>query len=56
MKIKTLVENLKFYQSKGSQQVTLNIDELLEALSTIEDTDKIEPKKSIVMDVDSGFF
>ena len=56
MKIKTLIENLKFYKQKGSKQVTLDIYELLKALSSVEDTDKIEPKKTIVMDVDSGFF
>ena len=51
-----MIENLKFYKQKGSKQVTLDIDELLKALSSVEDTDKIEPKKTIVMDVDSGFF
>lgn len=56
MKIKTLIENLKFYKSKGSKQVTLDIDELLTALSTVTDTEKVKPKVTMVMDVDSGYF
>ena len=33
MKLKTPIENLKFYKSKGSKQVTLDIDELLTAVA-----------------------
>ena len=56
MKLKTLIENLKFYQNQGSEQVTLDIADLLKALSEVKDTDKIEPKKSVSMDVDGGYF
>lgn len=56
MKLKTLIENLKFYKQQGSKQVTLDIEELLEAVSSVKDTDKIQPKKTVVMDVDSGYF
>lgn len=56
MKLKTLIENLKFYQDQGSEQVTLDITELLKALSEVKDTNKIKPKKSVPMEVDGGFF
>tara|TARA_R110002074_G_scaffold174230_2_gene337198 strand:+ start:1143 stop:1313 length:171 start_codon:yes stop_codon:yes gene_type:complete len=56
MKLKTLIENLKFYKEQGSAVVSLDIDELLNALDEIPTTKEVEAKKTIAMDVDSGFF
>jgi hypothetical protein len=56
MKLKTLIENLKFYKEQGSAVVSLDIDELLKALEEVPVSSKIEAKQSIVMDVDSGSF
>jgi hypothetical protein len=56
MKLKTLIENLKFYKEQGSKVVSLDIDELLTALEEVPTTKDVEPKKTIAMDVDSGFF
>jgi hypothetical protein len=56
MKLKTLIENLKFYKQQGSSVVSLDIDELLTALEEVPTTKQVEPKNTIAMDVDSGFF
>tara|TARA_B100001057_G_scaffold238134_1_gene238439 strand:+ start:597 stop:776 length:180 start_codon:yes stop_codon:yes gene_type:complete len=56
MKLRTLIENLKFYKSKGSKQVTLDIEELLTALSEIPKVENIQPKKSMSLEVDGGIF
>ena len=56
MKLKTLIENLKFYKQKGSKVVSLDIDELLLALQEVPETKDVEARKTIAMDVDSGFF
>ena len=45
MKLRTLIENLKFYKSKGSKQVTLDIDELLTAVSEVSEIKEIQPKR-----------
>ena len=56
MKLKTLIENLKYYKSIGSNQVTLDINELLDALNDISDVKEIKPKKSMKLDADGGKF
>ena len=53
MKLKTLIENLKFYKSKGSKQVTLDIDELLTAVNIeIKEINQ----RSMAFEVDGGLF
>ena len=56
MKLKTLIENLKYYKSKGSTEVTLDINELLTALNDVSDVEQVKPKKSMALDVDGGKF
>jgi|TARA_B100001094_G_scaffold321001_2_gene368067 hypothetical protein len=56
MKLKTLIENLKYYKSKGSTEVTLDINELLKALNDVSDVEQVKPKKSMALDVDGGKF
>jgi len=56
MKLKTLIENLKYYKSIGSTQVTLDINDLLEALNDVSNLEEIEPKKSLTLDADGGKF
>jgi len=56
MKLKTLIENLKFYQSKGSTVVTLDISELLTALGDVTPTKDVVAKQSMSMEVDGGQF
>ena len=51
MKLKTLIENLKYYKSKGSTEVTLDIDDLLKALNDVSNVEEVKPKKSMAMDV-----
>jgi|TARA_R110000851_G_scaffold145960_3_gene285506 hypothetical protein len=56
MKLKTLIENLKFYQSKGSDVVTLDINDLLAALDEVPTTKDVVAKQSMAMEVDGGQF
>ena len=56
MKLKTLIENLKYYKSIGSTQVTLDINDLLEALNDVSKVEEIKPKKSLTLDADGGKF
>ena len=56
MKLKTLIENLKFYKEQGSKVVSLDINELLTALEEVPTIQEVEAKQSIAMDVDSGYF
>ena len=56
MKLKTLVENLKYYKSIGSTEVTLDINDLLKALNDVSDVEKIEPKQTLTLDADGGKF
>jgi len=56
MKLKTLIENLKFYQSKGSTVVSLDISELLIALGEVTPTKDVVAKQSMSMEVDGGQF
>lgn len=56
MKLNTLIENLKYYKSIGSTQVTLDISDLLEALNDVSEVDEIKPKKSLTLDADGGKF
>lgn len=56
MKLKTLIENLKYYKSIGSTEVTLDINDLLEALQDVSKVDEIEPKKSLTLNADGGKF
>jgi len=56
MKLKTLIENLKYYKSIGSTEVTLDINDLLEALNDVSNVDEVKPKKSMKLDVDAGKF
>lgn len=56
MKLKTLIENLKYYKYIGSTEVTLDINDLLKALNEVSNVDEVEPKKTLPMDVDGGRF
>lgn len=56
MKLKTLIENLKYYKSIGSTEVTLDINDLLEALQDVSKVDEIAPKKSLTLNADGGKF
>jgi hypothetical protein len=56
MKLKTLIENLKYYKSIGSSEVTLDINDLLEALQDVSKVDEIKPKKSLTLNADGGKF
>jgi len=56
MKLKTLIENLKYYKSIGSTEITLDINDLLNALSEVSNVEKIEPKKTLTLDADGGEF
>jgi len=56
MKLKTLIENLKYYKSIGSTEVTLDINDLLKALNDVSDVEKIEPKQTLTLDADGGKF
>ena len=56
MKFKILIENLKYYKSIGSTEVTLDINDLLKALNDVSDVEKIEPKQTLTLDADGGKF
>jgi hypothetical protein len=56
MKIKTLIENLKYYKSIGSTEVTLDINDLLKALSEVSNVETVEPKQTLTLDADGGKF
>ena len=58
MEVKPILiqKNLKFYKSKGSKQVTLDIDELLTAVSEVSEIKEIQPKRSMAFEVDGGLF
>lgn len=56
MKLKTLIENLKYYKSIGSTEVTLDINDLLKALNDVSDVENVEPKKTLTLNADGGKF
>jgi hypothetical protein len=56
MKLKTLIENLKFYKNQGHKQVTLDIDDILNCLSEVTEVKKIKAQKTLVLDADGGTF
>tara|TARA_B100001057_G_scaffold341210_1_gene342042 strand:+ start:3251 stop:3436 length:186 start_codon:yes stop_codon:yes gene_type:complete len=56
MKLKTLIENLKFYKSRGSTEITLDINDLLKALNDVSNVEEVEPKQTLILTADGGTF